>query len=143
MNKKSEKLFTELPFSEGLNNINITELGTNIGSNYLSMNPLNQTVDTGDKLTLEDLKDKIVGVASILNPIKPAGASELDIANGNAVVSINSDGGLEFKALDPFAQWDNESGQKVIKEFKDSSKCIKVSDDFMVKLKQRIKEQNG
>ena len=103
---------------EGLNNINITELGTNIGSNYLSMNPLNQTVDTGDKLTLEDLKDKIVGVASILNPIKPAGASELDIANGNAVVSINSDGGLEFKVLDPFAQWDNASGQKVIKEFK-------------------------
>ena len=33
--------------------------------------------------------------------------------------------------------------RKVIKEFKDSSKCIKVSDDFMVKLKQRIKEQNG
>ena len=103
---------------ENLNNINVTELGTNFGSNYLSMNPLNQVVDTADKLTLEDIKNKTSGFVSELIGINPAGASDLDIASGAAVISVNDDGGLEFKVSDPFAQWDNASGQKVSKEFK-------------------------
>ena len=103
---------------ENLNNINVTELGTNFGSNYLSMNPLNQVVDTADKLTLEDIKNKTSGFVSELIGINPAGASDLDIASGAAVISVNDDGGLEFKVSDPFAQWDNASGQKVSKEFR-------------------------
>jgi uncharacterized coiled-coil protein SlyX len=83
---------------ENLNNINVTELA--------------------DKLTLEDVKNKTSGFASELIGINPAGASDLDIASGAAVVSVNDDGGLEFKVSDPFAQWDNASGQKVVKEFK-------------------------
>jgi len=83
---------------ENLNNINVTELA--------------------DKLTLEDIKNKTSGFASELIGINPAVASDLDIASGAAVVSVNDDGGLEFKVSDPFAQWDNASGQKVIKEFK-------------------------
>ena len=103
---------------ENLNNINVTELGTNFGSNYLSMNPLDQVVNTADKLTLEDIKNKTSGFASELIGINTAGASDLDIASGAAVLNINDDGGLEYKVTDPFAQWDNVSGQKVIKEFK-------------------------
>ena len=103
---------------ENLNNINVTELGTNFGSNYLSMNPLNQVVDTADKLTLEDLINKISGITSELIGINPTEASDLDIASGAAVISVNDDGGLEFKVSDPFAQWDNASGQKVSKEFR-------------------------
>ena len=103
---------------ENLNNINVTELGTNFGSNYLSMNPLDQVVDTADKLTLEDIKNKTSGFVSELIGINPAGASDLDIASGAAVISVNDDGGLEFKVSDPFAQWDNASGQKVSKEFR-------------------------
>ena len=103
---------------ENLNNINVTELGTNFGSNYLSMNPLNQVVDTADKLTLEDIKNKTSGFVSELIGINPAGASDLDIASGAAVLSVNDDGGLEFKVNDPFAKWDNVNGQKVSKEFK-------------------------
>jgi uncharacterized coiled-coil protein SlyX len=103
---------------ENLNNIDVTELGTNFGSNYLSMNPLNQVVGTADKLTLEDIKNKTSGFVSELIGINPAGASDLDIASGAAVISVNDDGGLEFKVSDPFAQWDNASGQKVSKEFR-------------------------
>jgi len=82
------------------------------------MNPLNQVVDTADKLTLEDIKNKTSGFVSELIGINPAGASDLDIASGAAVISVNDDGGLEFKVSDPFAQWDNASGQKVSKEFR-------------------------
>ena len=100
---------------ENLNNINTEELGMTLGKNYLEDNNIEAFTLGG---TLEGIKNAAIEVAKIINPIKPAGASELDIASGNAVVSINNDGGLEYKVTDPFAQWDNVSGQKVVKEFK-------------------------
>ena len=67
--------------------------------------------------TLEEIKQAIGEVASYVNPVSTANASQADIASGAAVMSLTDDGKLEYRPLDPFAQWDNASGQKVSKEF--------------------------
>ena len=100
---------------DNLNTINAEELGMTLGKNYLKDNNIEAFTLGG---TLEGIKNAASEVAKIINPIKPAGASDFDIASGAAVISVNDNGGLEFKVSDPFAQWDNVNGQKVSKEFK-------------------------
>ena len=100
---------------DNLNTINAEELGMTLGKNYLKDNNIEAFTLGG---TLEGIKNAASEVAKIINPIKPAGASESDIASGAAVISLTDNGKLEFKVSDPFAKWDNASGQKVSKEFK-------------------------
>jgi hypothetical protein len=100
---------------ENLNSLNTEELGLNFGKEYLQASGV-ETFTLGG--TLEGVKNAVKEVAKYINPISTANASDLDIASGAAVLSVNDDGGLEFKVSDPFAQWDNVNGQKVSKEFK-------------------------
>ena len=99
---------------ENLDNINTEELGTDLGLNFLE-----ETLgDFGTRFeTLKEIKQAIGEVASYVNPVSTANASQADIASGAAVMSLTDDGKLEYRPLDPFAQWDNASGQKVSKEF--------------------------
>ena len=103
---------------ENLNSLNTEELGLNFGKEYLQASGV-ETFTLGG--TLEGVKNAVKEVAKYINPISTANASDLDIASGAAVLSVNDDGGLEFKVSDPFAQWDNVNGQKVSKEFKAST----------------------